>query len=570
MKTGMLSLIALALLLASWLQPLHILPWVSWHSEVLVFFGVLMLALGGTLVRRGDTDGTAGKIALPLSLLLWPGLTGLVTLQWYVGQISYGGDALVISLYFALAAFAWGLGHAAGWPENLAKKQGLETVLEPLAWTLLAGAIVSVMIALVQAFDVWPNASWISRMTELRRPGGNLGQPNQLATLLLMGLASLMLLVQTQRLGRLTAALIYFILAIGLAATESRTGVLSMTMLMLWSVVGMRRMRLTTIPSWVLMAAYAVFLLLYIGWPAWMSAGGQYAPNAQINTQAGLRLVVWPQLLEAMSLRPWAGWGLREVSAGHNAVVSGYALSEPYTYAHNIVLDLVLGAGVPVALLILGLSGVWLWRRLRGCTRIGHWYCIAATLPVAVHAMLEFPHAYAYFLAPVMFLLGALESATGGKAFLHLRAGAAGFIVALVSALAMSTVLEYIKVEEDFRVVRFESLRLGKTPEEHVKPEPLLLTQLGGLLNAGRIKPEPLMTPELIETARKAAVRYPWPATQNRYALSLALNGQQVEARRQLQVIRAMHGERTYQLISASWGSLAEEKYPVLRDVRLP
>lgn len=569
MKTGLLSLIALVLLLASWLQPLHILPWVSWHSEVLVFFGVLILALGGTVVRHVVAAGTSGIIALPVSILLWPGLVLLVLMQWFVGQMSYGGDALVLGLYFALAAFAWGLGHAAGRPENPEKKQDLEEVLEPLAWTLLVGSIASVMIALVQAFDVWPNASWISRMTELRRPGGNLGQPNQLATLLLMGVASLILLVQIRRLGHLSAALIYLLLAIGMAATESRTGVLSMTMLMLWSLVGMRRMRLT-IPSWVLITAYAVFLLLYMGWPTWMSAGGQYASNAQINTQAGMRLVVWPQLLEAISLRLWTGWGLREVSAAHNAVVSGYALSEPYTYAHNIVLDLALGAGVPIALLVLGLSGVWLWRRLRACTRIGHWYCIAATLPVAVHAMLEFPHAYAYFLAPVMLLLGALESTTGGEARLQLRAGTAGLIVALVSALAVSTVLEYIEVEEDFRVVRFESLRLGKTPADHVKPEPLLLTQLGGLLNAGRIEPKPLMTPELIETARKAALRYPWPATQNRYALSLALNGQGVEARRQLQVIRAMHGEKTYEAIRASWRNLAEEKYPVLREVGLP
>ena len=569
MKTGMLSLIALALLLASWLQPLPILPWVSWHSEVLVFFGILMLALGGTLVRRGGTAGTPGNIALPVSILLWPGLTGLVILQWFAGQISYGGDALVLSLYFALAAFAWGLGFAAGRPESPTEEKALEAILEPLAWAFLTGALASVMIALVQAFDVWPNASWISRMTELRRPGGNLGQPNQLATLLLMGLASLILLLQIQRLGHLSAALTYLLLAIGMAATESRTGVLSMTMLMLWSLVGMRRMRLA-IPSWVLMAAYAVFLLLYLGWPAWMSAGGQYASNAQINTQAGMRLVVWPQLLEAISLRPWAGWGLREVSAAHNVVVSGYPLSEPYTYAHNIVLDLVLGAGAPIAVFVLGLSGVWLWRRLSGCTSIGHWYCIAATLPVAVHAMLEFPHAYAYFLAPTMFIFGALESATGGRALLRLRAGTAGLIVVLVSAVAISTVLEYIKVEEDFRVVRFESLRLGKTPEDHVKPEPLLLTQLGGLLNAGRIKPEPLMTPELIETARKAALRYPWPATQNRYALSLALNGQETEARRQMQVIRAMHGEKTYEGIRASWRSLAEEKYSVLREVGLP
>lgn len=40
-----------------------------------------------------------------------------------------------------------------------------------------------------------------------RRPGANLGQPNQLATLLLFSLASLVLLSESHRIGRVTAAL---------------------------------------------------------------------------------------------------------------------------------------------------------------------------------------------------------------------------------------------------------------------------------------------------------------------------------------------------------------------------
>ena len=41
-------------------------------------------------------------------------------------------------------------------------------------------------------------------------------------------------------------------------------------------------------------------------------------------------------------LHPWLGWGLREVPEAHNAVLHHYAVSEPYGYAHKIVLDLAL------------------------------------------------------------------------------------------------------------------------------------------------------------------------------------------------------------------------------------
>ena len=71
----------------------------------------------------------------------------------------------------------------------------------------------------------------------------------------------------------------------------------------------------------------------------------------QVNLHAGTRLLVWPQLWEAVLQRPWFGWGLREVSEAHNAVLHAHAQSEPFTYAHNVVLDLAVGMGLPLTLL---------------------------------------------------------------------------------------------------------------------------------------------------------------------------------------------------------------------------
>lgn len=78
------------------------------------------------------------------------------------------------------------------------------------------------------------------------------------------------------------------------------------------------------------------------------------------------------------------------------------------------------------------------------------------------------------------------------------------------------------------------------------------------------------MLPERLDLARQVALRYPWPATQNRYALSLALNGNTEEALRQLRVIRALHGEKTYAEIRLNWEVLGKDKYPQLRELKLP
>jgi len=66
------------------------------------------------------------------------------------------------------------------------------------------------------------------------------------------------------------------------------------------------------------------------------------------------------------------------------------------------------------------------------------------------------------------------------------------------------------------------------------------------------------------------ALRFPWPATQNRYALSLALNGNPAEALRQMKVMRALHGEANYLQIRKNWEALAAGKYPQLTQIALP
>ena len=254
----------------------------------------------------------------------------------------------------------------------------------------------------------------------------------------------------------------------------------------------------------------------------------------------------------------------------HNAVAHAYAVSEPFSYSHNIVLDLALGMGVPLAALLMLITAVWLWRRVRSANQLLPWYCLALVLPVAVHSLLEFPFAYAYFLVPMMFALGVLEGMAGAKFVLHIGVRTAAVILLGLSIAAAWSVVEYVAIEEDFRVARFEALKVGQTPADYRRPDILLLTQLSALLDGARISPKPGMSANELTLAKKVALRYPWTATQNRYALSLALNGNPEEAIRQLHVMKAMHDEKTYAAIKVNWKSLAQDTYPQLRELKLP
>jgi len=561
-----------SLLMLSWLVPLHFLPWVSWHGEMLSFFTVFLLAWYGLLsaVKKDHLGVIFPVTAMPLIALAC-----IAIIQGAAGLVTFWGDVFMFGFYMTLCVMCLALGFASGRqalaPGANACEGGHENpTLTLLAITLTVGAFASAVVAFAQVFELWEHAAWINRMPQLRRPGGNLGQPNHLATLLLMGIVSLLFLYELRKLKALALALIFLVLCMALAATESRTGVLSFLLLSGWWVAKNKRVGFR-LAAWVIVLAGIGFLAFFWAWPSIFSFIQQSTDvGAEVNTKAGLRLVVWPQLLEALTQRPWRGWGIGEVSEAHNAVVHAYPVSEPFSYSHNILLDLALGMGVPLTALLLLVTGVWLWRRVRAANQLLPWYCLAVALPVAVHSMLEFPFAYAYFLVPVMFALGALEGMAGGKPVLRIGVRPMAALLLGVSILGAWSVVEYLRIEEDFRVARFEALRLGQTPGDYQKPKVILLTQLGALLDGARISPRPSMSPEELALSKKVALRFPWTATQNRYALSLALNGNPEEAVRQLRVMKAMHGEKTYQEIKVNWNSLAQDKYPQLRELTLP
>jgi O-antigen ligase len=547
------------LLVLALLQPLHFLPWISWHNEVLAFAAVLLLAWQG-VIRAGKND-FSGSVAFPATVIPLVGLLVLIWIQFAIGRITFFGDALVLSIYIIGCIVSLALGMAVS---------GNQRTYTALAWTLLVSAFLSGALALVQIFDVWESFPWINRMAQQRRPGGNLGQPNQLATLLLMGLASLVFLFETKKLGRVASVLLALSLLVGLAISESRTGILSFFVLAIWWFAKRKTINFKLSP-WLVMLAGTGFLFLFWRWPVLMDEILQSGDiGAKVNTGLGGRWLVWPQLFEAIWQRPWFGWGFGQVSTAHNAVVDGYASSEPFTYAHNILLDIALGVGIPVAVLFGVMSMVWLWRRLKSARTLVPWYCLAIVLPVAMHSLLEFPFAYAYFLLPVMFSLGALEGLAGIKPAIRLGVKTVAAILLGSTVIMAWSVVEYVSIEEDFRIVRFEALKLGRTPSDYERPKVVLLTQLDALLKGGRIVPKPGMSADEVALARTVALRYPWPATQSRYALSLALNGNPNEAIRQLRVMRALHGEKTYAQVRDGWRIAAAEKYPQLKDLTLP
>lgn len=548
--------LGLGLLFLSFLQDFSTAPWRAVHSELFAFLAVVLWGWSAMLSRTMQV-----RLTPPVTALLCLAL--LVGLQYVGGQIYFGGDAVAMLVYIQLCLGAVLLGQIYAedpkWPQAL-------------ALALLLAALGSALVALAQVLWVWNDYGWILSTSGYRRPGANIGQPNHLATLLVMGAASLIYLDQRLEISRPTLVLLSLLLLMGMGITESRTGLLSGVALSVWWFL--RRRVFAPMPKWPWIGCGVVALITWMWiWPLVITSIhelGLTASGVGLNTAAGTRLQVWQQLWEAIWIKPWLGWGLLGTPVALSTVLEAHQLSEAFTYAHNIILDMAIGMGVPLTVLALVVLVIWGVARLRSVRTPEAWYAVGLLVPFVIHSLLEYPFAYAYFLVPAMLAVGILErnySPSGGKRIS--RKVFAGYVI-VFTGLLMAVAVEYMAVEEDFVVARFEALNVGKTAADYERPHIVLLTQLRALLEVTRTVPNPNMTPTDLQLLRATASRFTWVSVQNCYALSAALNGNVPEAQRQLKVMRAMYGESRYQAIRLQWDTWAQDKYPQLQGLAPP
>lgn len=553
----MVYTLPLFVLLFSFLVSEHFPPWTAYHTEVPAFASVVLALV--LCWRAASRRVPLAGVALPVGLLVLSAL-----LQLALGQLSYAGDAWVVVAYLlAFLAAAW-------WGQQWAEKTRPQQLVFALAvFLLLAGMLVEFQM-LAQWLQVEARfGGWVIDKPPHGRPYGNLGQPNQAATLLVMASVALILLQELGKVRRCVAWPALLFLAWGIVLTQSRTALLSSFLLSLgllatapahWS-----RAKVSIV-IWLAGIMVGTGLLQIVPW-------GDTSSTTTSLTSVGLRPLMWRQLLTALVESPWIGWGWLQIASAQQAGALLVPGVEQTNYAHNAILDLLLVVGIPAG----GAFLLWLlltcWRY---ATRIlaheGALSLAYVLVPFLVHSMLEFPHAYAYYLVLVGVILGAIEQwtrAPSDRRIVMPRVALAVLAVSL-TVLYLSLAMEYAGVEEDFRVNRFENRRLGSTPVDYRPPKARLLTQYGELLAAMRLRAVPDMQPEDLALLQRVSQRFSWAPLYFRTALALGLNGQAELAQAQLNKIKAMYTAEIYDDARDNWLRMQREQYPQLARIALP
>jgi len=399
------SLLCAVLLCAlPFLQPYHLNPLTSFHSEWLA--GVLGLGVMAVLLgRRAWTDAEVPWIALlPFALAV------LLLVHGVLGWSPYFGQALSGALYLV---WAGGLIIAV---RALVRECGRDAVFAAIAVGLAAGALLNALAGIIQHFN-WatPLNAYISRPTRLVI-FGNLAQPNHYASQVALGLFSLAYLLRDRRWIWLIAAALPLLFVLGLSGSRS-----------VWLYLGV----VFALAAWWKLAApqdragrrlfFASGAFIFICWAmqALVNAG-LFRPANRVTVTAVERLFsseasvfdrfsLWQAAWKTFLDYPLAGSGWGTFSARYFDFMSLRANAGPidmFQNAHNILLHFLAETGLVGALILVLPLLFWLRQLAHGTGDASRWWLSAMAAVLALHSLLEYPLWYAYFLGVAALLLG--------------------------------------------------------------------------------------------------------------------------------------------------------------------
>lgn len=532
-----------------WLLPNHYPPWNTFHTDAWMAV-CLLIAAAGFLRSNPSTI----QVSRPALVLL--GLCAIPWVQYGLGVLPLFSSALLASLYLAGLALAFILG------ENWSRS----STVRPLTFVLLAAglaAVASVGLQLYQWLGLTADFGlmdiWVMVIGEEHRPFANLGQPNQLASLLLWGLLGCLLAWHQRWMGAAVALVLAAFVLFGIALTESRTALLTLTLyvaaLSLWR------------PAFLDWRVLRGFQALYVFYLISLFVQEPLARLLELDepltlfkrTQGELRLKLWTMALDASTVSPWlgSGWGrsnaaLFEVFQNHPHLEATY-----FEQSHSLPLDIILWVGWPTGLAIIALVAYWLLRVALSIDSMEKLIAAAAIGVMTVHALLELPLHHGYFLWPLGLIAGAVNPVEFRANQWVARRTLAAFSLAALGILGSVIIVDYFKVEAAFTELRFQLAKVGRDHDTS-PPKTLLLTDWPRAIALNRSTPHAGMTEAEIDDWKALMLYNTAPLPMRKYVGALALNGRDDEAQRWAQRICWLLQDKLCRPLADEWSEPAK------------
>lgn len=503
-----LALIAAILISLAWLIPVHYRPWVTYTGELFAFLSLFALAA----IYLKD------KIKLPVLSLPLLLLATIPLIQYFSGELFFFDKALTSTLF----VFGFWLSIVIGYNLSV-EKLDRENIFTGFSIVLLLCGTLTGIIAICQWLTLDAYIPGMVNMQNAVRPYANFAQPNNMATFLVMSLLGCLYLYEKQKLKTWITCLCSLIMLLALALSQSRTSWVACCCILIYGAYqqykGFIRLKWYYALAW-----FGLFISFILILPAVTQSIGQITDANIAQTKDVIaratgdmsRLAIWNQMLHAIADRPWLGYGWNQTSVAYTLVSEHFQVPVWIRSAHNFILDFILWNGLIIGIPFLAYFSYWGYQLNKHVNSVESVIGILMIGAVLIHSMLEFPQYYAYFLLPVGFILGLVQSQQSNIKTITLSPNyMRGLYV--VSLLLLGLIIR------DYSVAAAklnQSIRYEKTPEKITNQKPIyLLEEFDRRIAWIRMSPYTKLNQQELNEIREMVLNYPTKYDLIKYAL---------------------------------------------------
>lgn len=369
---------------------LSVFPWTSSWQDFLWFFG-LIFCLG--LFYKKELK--LPKIIIPLFLICL-----IPFIQFIFGQVYYFSTA-VFSFCFI---FGFLVSLLYGYNSHQLADQN--KIIQYIAYFFTFIGLISSLFAIAQWLQI--SHPYILNLSH-NRPYANLGQPNHLATLLMMSICSVVFLYERHEYKWFLCVLLLVLEIHALSLTQSRTTwIVMIVLLVVYVLKKINFQRTSTVKIIFLSLALYVFLFIFnVQIAEYLKLVAPIPLEDRINGGFA-RIEMWKHMIYAIQQQPWSGYGWYQTSIAQFEGALLFQNEGNLSSTHNIMIDLILWVGIPFGLIIIIYSLYFFKLILINIKILPELYIFMMMLCILVHAQLEYPLFYSYFLFPLGFFVGVL------------------------------------------------------------------------------------------------------------------------------------------------------------------
>ncbi|MCU4564272.1 PglL family O-oligosaccharyltransferase [Acinetobacter sp. WU_MDCI_Abxc222] len=525
--------LAAILLGFAWLSPFHYSPWVMFSSEVSTFgAGLCVLA---ALIQQNIKIPRAQILLLPFTLI--------PIVQWGFGLVFDLSTALLSSFYLLGFWFMVVTGY------NLSLDQKMrDQIFSGFSLLVIITSLLTSLIAIFQWLNIESHLIYTLHLIG-NRPYGNFGQPNNMATFLIIGLLGCLYLYEKNKVTLWLLLPSALIILFTIALSQSRTSWIVFPFLFIYWIVKQigKQKRFGFIQGFLWCVGFFVMAGIVLPFAtslieAWASTDVTQASSLVERASSGyLRFNIWSQMLLAVQQHPWLGYGWNQTSVAQMTVYPAFPTGEWTTSAHNVLLDLIIWNGIPLGAVIITYFACWfIWLNQQAKNAISI-IAIMMVCTVLIHAMLEFPQRYAYFLLTCGFLLGIVQAQTPVLKGIVLNKN----LLRLTWAISLLVIVAILR---DYNVYVMNSNLLFKNKKPNAEfmgsDKIFVLTQFEQRLRWIELNPKTTLSENDLVEWGNLVKNKATPYNLRKYAKLLAYNGKVEQAQQQILILQHLYRQK--------------------------